>query len=57
MMLDSKHIPQAHRLPDERANKGLKRATNREVHPVTKIEVCRKSITACDHGKGWEEYN
>jgi hypothetical protein len=57
LMLDTKHIPQLHRLQGERPNKGLARATNWEVHPIMKIEVCRKSVTACDHGKGWETYN
>jgi hypothetical protein len=57
LMLDTKHIPQLHRLQGERANKGLARATNWEVHPIMRIEVCRKSTTACDQGKGWEPYN
>ena len=56
LMLDTKHIPQAHRLQGERANKGLVRATNWEVHPIMRIEVCQKSITACNHGNGWVNY-
>jgi hypothetical protein len=56
LMLDTKHIPQAHRLPGERQNKNLKRATNWEVHPITKIERCTSSVTACDHGHGWVVY-
>jgi hypothetical protein len=56
LMLDSKHIPQAHFLPGERHNKGLKRATNWEVHPVTKLELCVKSKSSCDHNRpgAWE---
>jgi hypothetical protein len=56
LMLDTKHIRQTHRLANERINKGLKRATNWEVHPVTKLEVCQKSVSACKAGQGWEEF-
>lgn len=56
LMLDTKHIPQARRLPDERANRGLKRATNWEVHPITKLEVCTRSVRTCRRGNGWEEF-
>lgn len=56
LMLDSKHFPQAQVLQGERLNKGLKRATNWEVHPITKLEVCTKSIKVCDGGKGWQNY-
>ena len=48
LMLDTKHIPQAHPLPDERRNKGLKRITNWEIHPITKLEICtqpKKNVT------------
>lgn len=55
LMLDTKHIPQASKLPGEkRTNKKLKRATNWEVHPITALWVCTKSKHACDHGRGWE---
>ena len=58
LMLDTKHIRQSHLLPTEtRFNKGLKRATNWEVHPVTKLEVCQKSVSACKAGQGWEEFS
>lgn len=53
LMLDTKHIPQEHRLSHERSNHGLKRATNWEIHPVTALQVCTKSKSACDHGTGW----
>ena len=56
LMLDTKHIPQAHRQPDERANKGLKRATNWEIHPVTNFQYCTKSKNACDHNVGWVNF-
>lgn len=54
LMLDSKHIPNTP-LPGERKNKGLTRATNWEIHPVTRLWRCNKSKSACDHGHGWEE--
>jgi hypothetical protein len=56
MMLDTKHIPQAHRLPNERQNKGLKRATSWEVHPVTKFEICTKTVSKCRQGLGWQDF-
>jgi hypothetical protein len=56
MMLDTKHIPQAHRLPHERPNKGLKRATSWEVHPVTRFEVCTKTVSKCRRGLGWQVF-
>lgn len=55
LMLDTKHIAQAHKLPGERTNHNLTRATNWEVHPVTQLWRCTKSRKACDNGKGWEE--
>lgn len=56
LMLDTKHIRQTHRLLNERTNKALKRATNWEIHPVTKLEVCQKSESACKAGDGWEDF-
>jgi hypothetical protein len=56
LMLDTKHIKQTHRLPNERTNKALVRATNWEVHPVTKLEVCQKSVSACRSGDGWADF-
>jgi hypothetical protein len=56
LMLDTKHIRQTHRLSGERTNKALVRATNWEVHPVTKLEVCQKTVSACKSGDGWEEF-
>lgn len=54
LMLDTKHIRQTNRLQGERKNKGLVRATNWEIHPVTGIWQCTRSKGACDHGNGWE---
>jgi hypothetical protein len=56
LMLDTKHIPQSQRLQGERLNHGLARATNWEIHPVTKIEICTKSKKSCDAGSGWKNY-
>jgi hypothetical protein len=56
LMLDSKHFPQAQVLQGERLNRGLTRATNWEVHPITKLEVCTKSREVCESGKGWQNY-
>jgi hypothetical protein len=55
LMLDTKHMPQAHRLRGEPLNRGLERATNWEIHPVTQIWKCTKSKSSCDRGTGWEE--
>jgi len=56
LMLDTKHIRQAHRVPGEpRWNKGLTRATNWEIHPISGLWKCTKSKHACDQGNGWEE--
>ena len=43
LMLDTQHI-----------NNPLVRATNWEVHPITKLEVCNSSITQCRAGSGWQ---
>jgi len=56
LMLDTKHIPQAHRLPHERQNKPLKRATSWEVHPVTRFQVCTKTVSKCRQGLGWQTF-
>jgi hypothetical protein len=56
LMLDSKHFPQSQVLQGERLNRNLSRATNWEVHPITKIEVCTRSREECERGKGWQDY-
>jgi len=42
IMLDTMHI-----------SNPLTRATNWEIHPVTKFEVCASTITRCRSGRGW----
>src|SRR5204863_5644294 len=57
LMLDTKHIPQdpdTPLLPNEHRNKGLSRATNWEIHPVTKFEICKTTVVQCRQGQGWE---
>jgi hypothetical protein len=56
LMLDSKHFPQRQILQGERLNHKLSRATNWEVHPITKLEVCTRSREECERGKGWQNY-
>jgi hypothetical protein len=56
LMLDTQHISQGLQLQGERFHQSLKRATNWEVHPITKIEICSKSKKDCDKGKGWKNY-
>jgi len=56
LLLDTGHLPQGLVLQGERFKQSLKRATNWEVHPVTKIEGCTKSKPDCDSGKGWKNY-
>ena len=56
LMLDTKHIPQSHRQPNERRNQPLKRATNWEVHPIIKFEVCTQTVAMCRTGVGWKEF-
>jgi len=56
LIRDTKHIRQSRILSGMRLNKSLKRSTNWEVHTVTKLEVCRKSLTACNADQGWEEF-
>ena len=56
LMLDTKHIRQTHLLLGERRNSSLVRATNWEVHPITKFEVCKSTIANCRTGTGWQEF-
>lgn len=43
LMLDTKHLP---------PNRKLKRATNWEVHPVTRFQVCQTTKAKCDSTTG-----
>lgn len=56
LMLDTRHLPQNHLLQGERLGRPLVRATNWEVHPITKLEVCTKLKRDCDNGSGWKKY-
>lgn len=42
LMLDTEHV-----------NNPIVRATNWEIHPVTKFEVCTLTKSKCDQGQGW----
>lgn len=44
LMLDTEHL----------SRPGGPRATIWEIHPVTKCEICTKSKSDCDKGKGWK---
>jgi hypothetical protein len=56
LMLDTGHLHQSSLLPGEHVRAPLKRRTNWEIHPVTKLEVCHATITACNAGQGWQEF-
>jgi hypothetical protein len=45
LMLDTEHL----------IHNPLVRATNWEVHPITKLEVCTSTLTKCRQGDGWED--
>lgn len=45
LMLDTHHL----------VGSPLVRATNWEVHPITKLEICVSTITKCRAGHGWAE--
>ena len=56
LMFDSGHAHHSHKVnAKDHAGIPLKRATNWEVHPVTKVEVCTSTITKCKHGTGWKD--
>ncbi|HKC65499.1 MAG TPA: hypothetical protein VKB86_17790 [Pyrinomonadaceae bacterium] len=45
LMLDTEHL----------IHNPLKRATNWEVHPITKLEVCNSTLAKCRQGDSWED--
>ncbi|MDQ3818354.1 MAG: hypothetical protein M3362_11860 [Acidobacteriota bacterium] len=45
LMLDTEHL----------IHNPLVRATNWEVHPIMKLEVCNSTLAKCRQGNGWEE--
>jgi len=44
LMLDTEHL----------IHNPLVRATNWEVHPITKLEVCTLTQAECEGGAGWK---
>jgi len=56
LMLDTAHIPHTVLLTGERPRTGLNRASNWEVHPITRIEVCTSTVTKCRAGEGWQDF-
>jgi hypothetical protein len=56
LMLDTGHLHPSSLLPGEHPRSSLKRLTNWEIHPVTKLEVCHSTITACKAGQGWQDF-
>ena len=45
LLLDTEHI-----------SRTLRRATNWEVHPVTRFEVCKSTEAECRRGRGWQPF-
>jgi hypothetical protein len=56
LMLDTAHLRHPVLLPGEGPRNPLKRATNWEVHPIMKFEVCNADIQMCRAGQGWQEF-
>jgi hypothetical protein len=56
LMLDTAHLPHSVSLPGEHGHESLPRATNWEVHPITKLEFCTKSASQCKAGNGWKAF-
>jgi hypothetical protein len=57
LMLDTAHLPHPVLLPNERKHEPLKRSTNWEVHPITKIERCTGNEQKCMQGQGWMTFD
>jgi len=58
LMFDSAHAHHSHKANnDDRDHAGhpLNRATNWEVHPVTKFESCNSTIAKCKAGTVWKD--
>jgi hypothetical protein len=58
LMLDTAHVHHSKKANnDDRDHAGtpLKRATNWEVHPVAKLEVCDSTLKNCRKGNGWKD--
>lgn len=56
LMLDTGHLHQSSLLPGEHLRAPLKRSTNWEIHPVTKLEVCNATVATCNAGQGWQVF-
>ena len=56
LMLDTAHLPHPVLLTDEHPRGPLTRATNWEVHPILKLEVCQTTVQQCQAGQGWQEF-
>jgi hypothetical protein len=56
LMLDTAHLKRSSSLPGEHPMSSLKRATNWEVHPVMRLEVCGATVTECKAGTGWQDF-
>jgi hypothetical protein len=61
LMLDTAHVHHSVRVQDASGHKEIargpiNRASNWEVHPITKVEVCNASEAACKAGQGWVEF-
>jgi hypothetical protein len=58
LMLDTGHVHHLHKAnndPADHAGTPLVRATNWEVHPVTKFEICTSTVEKCKAGTGWKD--
>jgi hypothetical protein len=57
VMLDTAHVHHSHLLPGEAPIGPVNRATDWELHPVAKFEVCKSTIAHCRAGVGWQTVN
>jgi hypothetical protein len=57
VMLDTAHVHHSHLLPGEIPIGPVNRATDWEIHPVTRFEVCASTIAHCRAGVGWKAVN
>lgn len=60
LMLDTAHIHHNVLLHDAQGpeinREPINRASNWELHPITKIEVCKGPTQACRSGQGWQDF-